>query len=570
MKRGGQANRVTLVALALLLAFGALAYRLVDLQIVNASRYSDAAREQRMQLTSVQPQRGSILDRDGEILAYSRDVYSLYATPYQVKDPDRTAAELSLVLGCPQNQLLDKLRSNSGFVWLERKMEAETVDGIKALGLPGLGFIKESQRCYPQEYLAAQLLGYVGMDNTGLAGLELQYEEALAGVPGEVEMERDPTGESIPGLSRVITEPLDGSDLVLTLDMDIQYKAESELALAVQAAQAKGGNIVVMDVRNGDILAMASCPSYDVNMYPEAPLELTRNRPVTDVFEPGSVLKVTTAAAALGEMIVSPTSVIHLPPQIQIGEYTFKDPHAMISDDLTFSDVIAYSSNLGTIKTALQLDKEVLWQYLDRMGIGRATGVDFPGEAVGLLPDPEDWTATSAATIAIGQGVSVTSLQLAQILGCVGNHGVAVLPHFLRETVDGQTEEALCFEGSAVQVLNQDVAAKLSRVLEQVVQHGTATRAATNLYNTAGKTGTAMKPNPRGGYLKSYIGTFAGFAPSEDARLAIVVTLDEPATIYGGVSAAPCFSTVMEFALQHLRVPPSENKVNTRELVKVE
>ena len=570
MERGGQANRVTLVALALLLAFGALTYRLIDLQIVNASRYSDAAREQRMQLTSVKPQRGSILDRDGEILAYSRDVYSLYATPYQVKDPDKTAAELSLVLGYPQNQLADKLRSSSGFVWLERKMEAETAERIKGLNLAGLGFIKESQRCYPQEYLAAQLLGYVGMDNTGLAGLELQYEEDMAGVPGEVEMERDPTGESIPGLSKVITEPVDGCDLVLTLDMDIQYKAETELALAVQAAQAKGGNLVIMDVRSGEILAMATCPSFDANLYPEASSEMTRNRPVTDVFEPGSVLKVTTAAAALGEMIVSPTSVIHLPSQITIGEYTFKDSHEMISDDLTFSDVIAYSSNLGTIKTAMQLDEEVFWQYLDRMGIGRATGVDFPGEAVGLLPDPEDWSSTSAATIAIGQGVSVTTLQLAQILGCVGNKGIMVTPHFLKETVDKETEETLGFEGEATQVLNQDVAYKLSRVLEQVVQHGTATRASTNLYNTAGKTGTAMKPNPRGGYLKSYIATFAGFAPSEDSRLAMVVTLDEPATIYGGIAAAPCFSTVMEFALQHLRVPPSEVKVNTREQVKVQ
>lgn len=570
MERGGQANRVTLVALALLLAFGVLTYRLVDLQIVNASRYSDLARDQRLQLTSVQATRGTILDRDGEILAYSRDVYSLYATPYQVKDPDRTAAELSLILACPQNQVAEKLRSSSGFVWLERKLEGETADRIRELGLPGLGFVKESERCYPQEYLAAQLLGYVGMDNTGLAGLELQYEEELAGTPGEVEMERDPTGEAIPGLSKVIAEPVDGRDLVLTLDMDIQYKAESELALAVQSAQAKGGNLVIMDVRSGEILAMASCPSFDANLYPEAAPETTRNHPVTDVFEPGSVLKVTTAAAALGEMIVSPTSVIHLPSQITMGEYTFKDSHEMVSDDLTFSDVIAYSSNLGTIKTALQLDKEVFWQYLDRMGIGRETGVDFPGEAEGLLPDPEDWSTTSAVTIAIGQGVSVTTLQLARVLACVGNRGVMVTPHFLKESVDGETGEAQGFESEEVQVLSQDVAYKLSRVLEQVVQHGTATRASTYLYNTAGKTGTATKPNPRGGYLKSYIGTFAGFAPSEDARLAMVVTLDEPATIYGGIAAAPCFSSVMEFALQHLRVPPSQVKVNTREMVKVE
>lgn len=570
MERGGQANRVTLVALVLLAAFGALALRLVDLQVVNASRYSGMARDQRMQLAAVKAQRGTILDRDGEILAYSRDVYSLYATPYQVKDPDRTAAELSLVLGCPQNRLAEKLRSSCGFVWLERKLEGAAVERIRELGLPGLGFVKESQRCYPQEYLAAQVLGYVGMDDNGLAGLELQYEEELAGTPGEVELERDPTGEAIPGLSKVITEPVDGRDLVLTLDMDIQYKAETELAQAVQENQAKGGNLVIMDVRSGEILAMASFPSYDANLYPEAPPEVVRNHPVTDIFEPGSVLKVTTAAAALGEMVVSPNTVVHLPQQIRIGEYTFKDAHEMVSSDLTFTDVIAYSSNLGTIKTALQLEREVFWRCLDGMGVGRATGVDFPGEAEGLLPDPEKWSSTSAATIAIGQGVSVTTLQLARILACVGNRGVMVTPHLLKESVDRRTGEARRFEAEGVRVLSQDVAYKLSRVLEQVVQHGTATRASTHLYNAAGKTGTAMKPNPKGGYLKSYIGTFAGFAPSEDARLAMVVTLDEPAVIYGGVAAAPCFSRVMEFALQHLRVPPSEVKVNTREAVRVE
>ena len=528
MKRSWRASRITPVVLALLVAFGSLTYRLVDLQIINSSFYEGAALKQRMQLDAVQAQRGSILDRDGEILAYSKDVYSLYATPFQVKDPDKVAAELSLVLECPQNQLLDKLRSNSGFVWLQRKMDKDLADRIEALKLPGLGFIKESKRCYPQEYLAAQLLGYVGMDNTGLAGLELQYDQWLAGTPGEVENERDPTGESIPGMSEVIVEPHDGRDLILTLDMDIQYKAEIELDKAVQAAQAKGGNLVVMDVKTGEILAMASCPSYDANLFPETPPELTRNHPVCDAFEPGSVLKVITASAALGERIVAPGSAIHIPSQIKIGDAVFKDDHEMVSSDLTFSDVIAYSSNLGTIKTALQLDKEVMWNYMYEMGCGRLTGIDFPGEAKGVLLSPEKWSPTSAATLAIGQGVSVTTLQLAQILGCVANQGNAVTPHLMSEAVEKLTDERDVYEVQKRSVLGPDVASKVTRILEQVIQHGTATLAATNLYNTAGKTGTAMKPNPRGGYLKSYIATFGGFAPSEDPRLVMVVTMDEP------------------------------------------
>ncbi len=474
MRRKGRVSRISVVALALLLLFGGLTWRLIDLQIVNASFYEDAAYKQRMQLSSVQPQRGSIVDRDGEILAYSKDVYSLYATPYQVKDPDKAAAELSIILECPQNELLDKLNSNSGFVWLERKMEKGTADRIEALKLEGLGFIKESKRCYPQEYLAAQLLGYVGMDNNGLAGLELQYESLLAGTPGEVEIEKDSTGDSIPGLSRVIVEPQDGKDLVLTLDMDIQYKAESELAQACVSSQAKSGNLVIMDVQTGDILAMASCPSYDANLYPETDPEVTRNRPVTDVFEPGSVLKVTTAAAALSEMLVLPSSVIHVPYQIQIGEFTFKDDHEMISSELTFSDVIAYSSNLGTIKTAMQMDSETLWNYMYGMGVSQSTGIDFPGEAEGLLLDPEDWSDTSAATMAIGQGVSVTSLQLAEIMACVANKGTTVSPHLLSESVDRKTEEGEAYESHLLAACStRTLTAKLTGILEQVVQHGT-------------------------------------------------------------------------------------------------
>jgi cell division protein FtsI (penicillin-binding protein 3) len=564
-------NRISLVTLALLIAFGALAYRMVDLQIVRASYFQEAARRQRTQMTTLQPQRGAILDRDGEILAFSKDVYSLYATPYQVKDVDGAAAQLALVLKVPQSDIAAKLRSGGGFVWLQRQLDQETARQVEELGLPGFGFIKESKRYYPQECLAAAVLGYVGIDNVGLAGLELQYDGLLRGEEGEIQAERDPTGEAIPGMTKVIRGPRDGRDLVLTLDMDIQYKAEVELAAAVQASEAKGGNLVVMDLRNGEILAMATFPGFDANLFGRTPPELTRNRPVTDAFEPGSVLKVVTASAALGEQLVAPGSVIHIPSKITIGEYDFKDAHEPPSSDLTFSDVIAHSSNLGTIKVASQLNAEVQLRYLKEMGCGSPTGVDFPGEVAGVLPGLDKWTATTGATLAIGQGVSVSTLQLACILGCVGNRGVMVTPHFLKQAVDRDTGEQAEFPWEPREVLGPDVCAKLKGILEQVVHHGTATLAATDLYNVAGKTGTAMKPNPNGkGYLKSYIATFAGFAPSEDPRLVVVVTLDEPATVYGGVSAAPCFSAVTEFALQQLRVPPSEEKVNTKDRVRPE
>lgn len=562
-------DRMFLVTMALIAAFGLLTWRLVDLQIVRADFLRGMAERQRKRMTPLQPQRGSIYDRDGEILAFSQDAYSLYALPYQIKDVDSTASQLSLILKVPQSEIASKLRSQSGFVYLRRQLDRETAARVEELRLAGVGLEKESKRVYPQEGLAAAVIGFVGIDNQGLAGLELQYEDLLRGERGEAEEERDAAGNPIPGMTKVIKGPRDGMDLTLTLDLDIQNKAEAELAAAVENCGAKGGNLVVMDLRSGEILAMATFPGFDANRFAETPPELTRNRPVTDAFEPGSVLKVITAAAAMGEGLVKPETPINVPHQITIGEYSFKDPHEMPASQLTFSDVIAHSSNLGTIRVASQLRPEVQLGYLEKMGCGQPTGIDFPGEASGIVPSLERWTATTGATLAIGQGISVSTMQLACLLGCVGNRGVMVRPHLLKEAVDRSGGERVTWEAEAEEVLDPGLCETLTRVLEQVVHHGTATRAATSLYNVAGKTGTAMKPDPRGrGYLKSYIGTFAGFAPAEDPRLVAVVTLDEPETIYGGISAAPCFSAVMEFALQQLRVPPSRERVNTKDKVK--
>ncbi len=570
MNRWKPGNRITIIALVLILAFGGLVYRLVDLQILHASTYSEIARKQRMEMTSLIPQRGSLLDRDGQILAFSREVYSIYATPYQIKDPDTAAAKISAILKIPQSQVLQKLRSEQGFVYIQRKVEKDLADQVRELNLAGIGLIKENKRYYPQETLAAQVLGYVGMDNQGLAGIELQYEGILGGTPGEVVFEKDPSGEPIPGLSQVKTPPQDGRDLTLTLDMDIQYKAEAELATAVQASKSKSGNLVIIDCRKGEILAMANYPYFDANKFPQTPAALTRNRVLTDIFEPGSVMKVATAAAALSEGVVSPGSIIYIPDQLQIGDATFKDAHPLDEDQITFSEVIARSSNVGTIKVAQELGKDRLLKHLRELGCGAPTGVDFPGEASGMLPKSSSWTATSTATLSIGQGVAVTTIQLATILAAVANRGIMVKPHLLLRSTHRESGDSEEYQGEERRVLDEETALQLTRILEGVVHHGTGTRASMQLYNAAGKTGTAMKPAPQGGYLKAYMATFAGFAPSENPRLAMVITLDEPTPIYGGLVAAPCFSTVMEFALQHLQVPPSIRKVNTRDLVKVE
>jgi cell division protein FtsI/penicillin-binding protein 2 len=566
-KRRNRDVRINLAALVLLLGLGFIAYRLVDLQVVKADRFKQLAEDQRYQLTDLNPRRGCLLDRDGEVLAISKEAYSIYATPYLVDDVPAAAAGLSLVLQEPRQEIEDKLRSPGGFVYLERKVSPGVAEEVEALGIEGVGLQKESKRYYPQGSLAAQVIGFVGTDNVGLSGLELQYDTTLAGELGEAGVEIDPSGEPIPGVTQMIKPPRDGDDVQLTIDSEIQFKLQEELNRSLQDSGAKWGSGLVMDCHTGEILAMAASPDFDVNLFSQVKPEMTRNRAVTDAFEPGSVLKILTAMAALQEQVVTPGSVIHIPSSIQIGKYKFTDDHPMDKDDLTFAEVIAHSSNIGTIKTAQALGGEALSSYAGLTGLGRLTGVDFPGENPGVVPKLENWTATSLPTIAIGQGISVSPLQLAVLTAVVANGGTKVTPHFLLRLIhpDDAVEEPEATEQQ--RIISENAAASLRYILGEVVRKGTGTRAAMSLYNCAGKTGTAMKPDPEGGYQEAYIASFAGLAPSENPRLVVVITLDEPSSIYGGLASAPCFSQVMEFALQHLQVTPSLEKVNTKDKV---
>lgn len=544
-----------------------IAYRLFDLQVVKADRFRGIAEEQRYQLTDLNPRRGCILDRDGEVLAISKEAYSIYATPYLVEDAQLAAAELSLVLQKPREEVEEKLRSPGGFVYLERKVSPEVAEEIEALGLAGIGLEKESKRYYPQGSLAAQAIGYVGTDNVGLSGLELEYDSDLAGVKGEAGVEYDPRGEPIPGVTEIIREPEDGCDIQLTIDSEIQFKLQEQLAASVKESGAISGSGLVMDCRNGEILAMAVIPDFDVNLFPQAPPEHARAQPITDAFEPGSVLKILTAMAALQEQVVAPGSAINVPASLQVADYEFTDDHPMDKSDLTFTEVIAHSSNIGTIKTAQALGKEALSEYIALSGLGKVTGVDFPGESAGLVLDLDKWSLTSLPTIAIGQGITVTPLQIAVLTAAVANGGTTVTPHFLLRKLHTNNQAEDFEGGEGDRIISENGAASLRYILGEVVRMGTGTRAAMTLYNCGGKTGTAMKPDPAGGYREAYVATFAGLAPLENPRLVCVITLDEPDTMYGGLAAAPCFSQVVEFSLQHLQVVPSLEKINTKDKV---
>lgn len=552
-------GRLAVIASILLVAICAVAFKLILIQGIEAGKYKRLASEQRDTVIKLTPNRGTITDREGEILAISEGCATVYATPYQVKDKKGTARKLAGVLGEDPGDLEEVLGRDSGFVYLKRKLDKSIAERLKKMDLEGIGFIDESKRFYPLGNLASQIIGVGDVDNEGQAGLELYYEDMLGGKAGELTLERDAAGNPIPGSETKRVEEEDGTDLQLTLDKDIQACLEDSLASAVERYHAKAATAVVIDCNTGDILAMATCPTFDPNNREEIDPANMRNRAVTDVFEPGSALKIVTAVAALQEGVVAPETVIDVQSQIRIADSVFKDAEPKPNRKLQFAQIISQSSNCGTIQVAQALGDERLDKYLNLFGLGHKTGVDFPGEVGGVVPPVEAWSATSNATISIGQGISVTALQLACAAGAIANGGRRICPHFLKAKIDDTGVKDMGLGGLGEQVLDKETCARMTRIMEQVVAPGgTAPKASVNYYRVAGKTGTAAKPARGGaGYSGAYMGTFVGFAPAERPRLVCMVVLDEPSPIWGGETAAPVFKEIMSFSLQHLKIPPS-------------
>jgi cell division protein FtsI (penicillin-binding protein 3) len=403
----------------------------------------------------------------------------------------------------------------------------------------------------------------VGIDDEGLAGLEKQYDDLLAGEAGSVLAERDPRGRPIPGGVMQREEPTDGSNLVLTIDKDIQYEAQVELAAAVEEWGAKSGTVVVMDPRSGEILAMATVPGFNPNDYGDAKPSVQRNRPVTDMYEPGSTLKSFTAAAVIDQGLFGPESTFTLPPKIKVGGRTIGEAHGRDTVTWSLEEIVTKSSNVGAVKLGQALGPNRLFEYLDRFGFTERTGVDFPGEAAGTVPPVEQWSASSIGTIPFGQGVAVTPLQLARGMAAIANGGELVTPHFLK-SLPGDPDAKLAWPKE--RAISAESAAVTAEMLRAVVTEGTGASAAVPGYNVAGKTGTAQKARTDGrGYAKgSYVASFSGFLPVEDPQIVVVVCLDEPSNaIYGGVVAAPAFSRISGFAMSHLRIPPSSSSDDT-------
>ncbi len=551
-------TRLSLLFYFLLICMIAVFSKLVQVQAMDGQKYEEMAVGQRITDHELTPDRGSVYDRNGEILALSIEMDTVFATPYQVKKKWKSAVSIATILGESTDTIYEKLDSDSGFVYLARKIDKEKADRLKELKIEGLGFAKESQRQYPLGSLASHVIGFVGLDNIGLSGIELQYDTNLRGKPGKVVTEQDINGYPIPGGNNTFIPSTNGSQLMLTIDKEIQYKAELELKAAIEKYEAKGGNIIVMDPKSGEIYAMASLPDFDLNDFSNAEAKNFRNTAVVDVYEPGSTMKIITASAILEEKLFSPESKFTLPGSINIGGWVIKESHGRGTAEFTLSSIVTQSSNIGAAHIAQVLGKEKMIEYIKRFGLNSQTGIDLPGESVGSLLPGDLWSASTIATVSFGQGTSVTPIEMIRAFSVIANQGVAVDPHLVDQIVSTRGKRTRLYDKDEnTQVISANTATLMTEIMAKAVATGTGKNAQIEGYSVAGKTGTAQKPDPDKPGYSGYIGSFIGYAPAKDPAVVILVTIDEPrGAIYGGVVAAPVFSSVGEFALQRLRVAP--------------
>jgi cell division protein FtsI (penicillin-binding protein 3) len=545
-------RRIRLVLAVLAFAFVGMFLRAAWLQGVQAGSYERLAAGQH-RATIVDPGgRGAIFDRTGVQLAIGRQSTTIYANPRQIRDPKKTAALLAHVLKLdPQEVELELSDRSRGFVYIARKADPERAKIIQKAGILGLGFVDEEQRFYPLNHVAAQVVGYAGTDNHGLAGLELGLEDKLSGKPGSETVIRDPSGQAINVISSTAAQ--EGQNVTLTIDHTIQAQAESVLRRTIDQWHAKGASAVVLDPHTGGVLAMAIERGYDANRFPIVPKDRQRNRTVTDTYEPGSTFKIVTVSAVLAEGLVTPRTAFTLPYEIHVADRVIKDAHPRGTERLTVDQILSYSSNVGTITLAEKLGSQRLSEWISRFGFGHKTGIDFPGESKGIVPSLERWSGSTIGTLPIGHGIAITPVQMAAAYGTVANDGLWMQPHLV-DRVGSKDRPTVVTK----RILTRRVARQVRKMMEDVVIEGTGQEAQLPGYTVAGKTGTAAKPDPSGGYSDTkYVASFVGMVPATNPRVVILVTVDEPAAaIWGGVVAAPAFQQIAGFDLQYLEIPP--------------
>jgi len=545
-------RRLRLLLAVLVLLFAASLGRAVWLQGVQAGSLSRLAAGQHRQTVDVPARRGTIYDRTGSELALGERATTVYADPRQVRSPRVVARLAARELGADEETLLGRLADRTrGFVYLARQADPERAAALERHKLAGVGFLPEERRAYPQHSLGAHVLGYAGVDNRGLAGLERAMDGVLSGRAGEQTVVRDPFGRAIDVVSS--TPERDGRDVWLTLDHNLQANAEAVLRETVIRWRARSASAIVLDPHSGSVLAMAVSPRFDANRFGSTPPDVTRNRALTDVYEPGSTFKLITVAGVLSERLVSPSTTFELPYSIRVADRTIHDSHERGTETMTVNEILAVSSNVGTVRLAQILGRTRLARWIDRFGFGRPTGVDFPGEEGGIVLPAEKWSGSTIGNVPIGQGIGVTAMQMAAAYASVANGGVLVQPHLVRQV--GPARPA---RPKRRRIMSPRVARTVVHMLRGVVlEGGTGTEAAIPGYSVAGKTGTAEKPGPNGYGTNKYVASFVGFVPASKPRLVVLVTVDEPkGIIWGGVVAAPAFAEIARFGLQYLEVPP--------------
>lgn len=535
---------------------GAICARLVYLQVFQYGDFEERAQRQQQRTSEIAPRRGLVFDRAGRELAMSISVDSVFAVPTEIPDLGGTISLISRILHDDPRELLAKCKAARTFCWVARKADAETAERIRNLNLRGIYFQKESKRFYPKRDLAAQVLGYVGMDDEGLSGIEREYDEELRGKPGRMLVSVDARRKWFGSVEK---QPDPGANVVLTIDEKIQYIAERELEATMSQTRAESGTIVVENPRTGEILALANRPTFNPNLSKEITSSKLKDHAVSDVYEPGSTFKIVTIAAALDERLTKPSEVF----DCQMGSIVVNGrrihdwkPYGLLS----VADILAKSSDVGAIKVALRLGDDRLYKYIRGFGFGQQTGIELPSETRGLTKPVSRWSKVSIGAISMGQEIGVTPLQLVAMVATIANDGVWMAPRIVAGTALPKSgPQTIAFHpAEGRRVISPLTAAQMKQMLQGVVLHGTGRNAILEGYSSAGKTGTAQKIDPATGtYSRTkHIASFAGFAPINDPAIAVVVVLDSPVgEHHGGTIGAPVFQRVAQEALEYLHTP---------------
>jgi len=547
-----------LVVLCVFVGWGfCISARLVYLQIWRGPHYQNQAQLQQQGYIELNPRRGDILDRNLQEMAVSVRADTVFAQPPRITDPATVARRLSPILTLPEAEVLAKLKEKSNFVYLKRRVPVELANAVRELKLPGIGTMEEMDRVYPGQSLASHVLGIVGSEGKGLEGTEFFYEKELNGEKTRIDLRLDAKRKSFD--REVPTSRSRGNNLQLTIDRTIQHVTESVLRQTVQEAGALDGSAIVMNPQTGEILALASWPDFDPNQYGQFPGPNRKNRSIHEIYEPGSTFKVVTLSALLEEGLVFPDELIDCRAgTARLGGKVYREAKNSFQF-LTVAEVIAKSSNVGTVKMSVRLGPERMHQWVARLGFGRRSGVDLPGEETGLLRPTSQWSKLSIGAMSIGQEVGVTPLQMIRAVAAIANGGYLVRPFVVRRVIspDGDT----IFENSVEreQVLKPETTRVAKEILSMAVAKGTGTKAALKGYSTAGKTGTAQKIVDGRYSTSKHVGSFVGFAPVDNPALIALVVINEPKGIYyGGYVAAPAFKQIMERALIHMGVPQDQ------------